>query len=322
VHVESSAPARARVFEVTPARFRTLAVAAVGALYVIVSTGATVRLTGSGLGCEHWPGCQPGNPFPEKGYHSYIEFGNRMVAATTIVVTVLAWLASTRIRGLPRWTSRLALAVFVGTLLQAPLGALAVYVHLHPLAVIPHLLLSIVVLGAAILVALEALAPSARDAPVPEELRRAGLLLVGAAFALVVTGTFATAAGPHSGGDRVARFGRLDALLFVHAAGVAVFGLALVFVVGYLAAERARWPFLFRLAVGLVGLVLVQMGIGELQYRTHLPWWLVLVHVAVAAAVWSWTVVLAALLWRGREAPLAVPSSGGAGAVAGTGGPA
>jgi heme A synthase len=79
---------------------------------------------------------------------------------------------------------------------------------------------------------------------------------------------------------------------------VAVFGLALVFVVGYLAANRARARLLFRLALGLVGLVLVQMGIGDLQYRTHLPWWLVLVHVAVAAAVWSWTVVLAALLWQ------------------------
>jgi heme A synthase len=101
----------------------------------------------------------------------------------------------------------------------------------------------------------------------------------------------------------VTRFGRLDALLVVHAAGVATFGLGLVFVVGYLAAQRRAEPLLFRLAVGLVGLVLVQMGIGELQYRTHLPWWLVLVHVAVAAAVWSWTVVLAALLWR-RPGPI------------------
>jgi cytochrome c oxidase assembly protein subunit 15 len=308
VHVESSARARprVRVFEVTPARFRALAFAAVGALYVIVSTGATVRLTGSGLGCEHWPGCQPGNPFPEKGYHSYIEFGNRMVAGTTIALTLLAWLASRRVAGLPRWTPRLALAVFVGTLLQAPLGALAVYVHLHPLAVIPHLLLSMLVLGGAILVALEAVSPA--GFAVPEELRRAGLVLVGAAFALVVTGTFATAAGPHSGGDKVARFGRLDALLVVHAAGVAVFGLGLVFVVGYLAAHRRAEPFLFRLAVGLVALVLVQMGIGELQYRTHLPWWLVLVHVAVAAAVWSWSVVLVALLRRGHGPAATTPA--------------
>jgi hypothetical protein len=35
------------------------------------------------------------------------------------------------------------------------------------------------------------------------------------------------------------------------------------------------------------------MGIGELQYRAELPWWLVLVHVAVAASVWVGCVALA-----------------------------
>ena len=40
------------------------------------------------------------------------------------------------------------------------------------------------------------------------------------------------------------------------------------------------------------------MGLGELQWRTHLPWGLVLVHVAVAAAVWSGVVALATLVLR------------------------
>ena len=297
MHVESSAPARLRVFEVTPARFRALAFAAAGALYVIVSTGATVRLTGSGLGCEHWPGCQPGNPFPEKGYHSYIEFGNRMVAGTTIVLTLLAWLAARRADGLPRWVPRLSLAVFVGTLLQAPLGALAVYVHLHPVAVIPHLLLSMLVLGAAILVALEAISPPRQV--VPEELRRAAPVLVGAAFALLVTGTFATAAGPHSGGGKhVDRFASLKPTVFAHAAVVGVFLAALLFSLGYLAAKRERSPRLFAGGILVLALLLLQMGVGELQWRTHLPWGVVLVHVLLAATVWAGTVALAALFVR------------------------
>jgi cytochrome c oxidase assembly protein subunit 15 len=300
VSVESTAVARARALEVSPRLFRRLSLAAVGALFVIVATGATVRLTGSGLGCEHWPGCAPGHPFPEKDYHSYIEFSNRLVGGVTIVLTLLAWAASTRVRALPRWLPRLALGVFVGALLQAPLGALAVYVHLHPLAVIPHLLLSMAILGAAVVVALEAVGlETGHVAPlVPEELRRLAPVLAAAAYALVVSGTFATAAGPHSGGDRVARFGRLDAMLVVHAGAVAVFGLSLVFGLGYLAARRASSPRLFRLAAGLVGLVVVQMGLGELQYRTHLPWWLVLVHVSIAAAVWAWTVALVTLVRR------------------------
>jgi heme A synthase len=47
------------------------------------------------------------------------------------------------------------------------------------------------------------------------------------------------------------------------------------------------------------------MAIGETQYRTSLPWWLVLVHVTVAACVFGWTVGLVARLWR-PVAPAAV----------------
>ena len=35
----------------------------------------------------------------------------------------------------------------------------------------------------------------------------------------------------------------------------------------------------FRGAVVLLVLLLVQMSVGELQYRNQLPWWLVLIHV-------------------------------------------
>jgi heme A synthase len=52
------------------------------------------------------------------------------------------------------------------------------------------------------------------------------------------------------------------------------------------------------LALGVLGLLLVQMTIGEAQYRTHLPWPLVLVHVALAAAVWGLLVAFVTVLWR------------------------
>ena len=53
----------------------------------------------------------------------------------------------------------------------------------------------------------------------------------------------------------------------------------------------------------LLALLLLQMAVGEIQYRNQLPWWLVLVHVGLAAAVWAWTVGLATALWR-TPAPL------------------
>ena len=48
----------------------------------------------------------------------------------------------------------------------------------------------------------------------------------------------------------------------------------------------------------LLVLLLVQMAVGELQWRNQLPWWLVLIHVAMAALVWAWTVALVTALWR------------------------
>src|SRR6476619_19856 len=95
-------------------------------LWLIVVTGAAVRLTSSGLGCRHWPGCEKGHPLPAKDYHAYIEFGNRLVGGVTIVVPLLGALGATRTPTLPRWARRLALVIFVGTLAQAPLGYLAV----------------------------------------------------------------------------------------------------------------------------------------------------------------------------------------------------
>jgi heme a synthase len=300
VHVETTRLSRLRAHELSPATFRWLAGLSVAALWVIVSTGAVVRLTSSGLGCEHWPGCQPGQPFPEKGYHSYIEFGNRMVASLTIVFTLALAIGAWLTRGLPRWTRWLAVATFVGTAAQAPLGAITVYAHLHPALVIPHLLLSVAVLGAAVVVGLEALALGRGHAePLGREPRLAGLAIATACFLLLASGTIATAAGPHSGGKDVYRLWRLHPALLLHGTAVAVLGCSLMFLIGYLFARRSTiGPHYAEGAVALALLLLVQMAIGDIQYRTHLPWGLVLVHVAAAATVWAATVAFVTLMWR------------------------
>ena len=89
--------ARVRVRDVSASRFLRIAVASAFSLYVVVTTGAVVRLTASGLGCDHWPRCGS-TPFPEKGGHAFIEFGNRVISLGAIVVTLLAWLAARRQR--------------------------------------------------------------------------------------------------------------------------------------------------------------------------------------------------------------------------------
>lgn len=289
-----------RAFEVAPARFRTVAFAALGWIYLVVTTGAVVRLTGSGLGCEHWPKCGD-TPFPARDGHAIIEFGNRVIGAVTIAFTLLAWLASRRAPGLPRRVERLALVVFVGTAAQIPLGGLTVIFELHPLLVMAHFVLALAMLGVAAVVAVEARGFEEGIAPplVPRELQLAGLVLAASGFALVVSGALATAAGPHAGdSSEIERLGTPVTSVAVHAVVTAVFGSAFVFVLGYLAARRQRSPRLFTVALGVLALLLVQVAVGETQYRSGLPWWLVLVHVAIASAVWVGIVALVTLFFR------------------------
>jgi cytochrome c oxidase assembly protein subunit 15 len=302
VHVESTTTAgRSRSFALQPVWFLRFAALELFALWVIVATGAAVRLTSSGLGCRHWPGCEAGHPLPAKNYHAYIEFGNRVVGGVTILITLLVAVAAFW-TPLGRRAKQLAVALFVGTLAQAPLGYLAVKTDLRWPVVAAHLLLSMVLLaGAVVLVFLAYEGIAGRAEPiVPRELRLFGTGVAVAGLALVVSGALATAAGPHSGGGttQVHRLARFEPVLYAHAGVVAVFGCSFLFLLGYLAARRSRSPRLFKAALAVLAVLLVQVGLGELQYRLHLPWYLVLLHVAVAATAWAGIVALTFAFWR------------------------
>ena len=140
-------------------------------LGLVVTSGAFVRLTGSGLGCDNWPRCGS-TPFPAMGFHPMVEFGNRVVAVCGILASLATWHASRRVAGLPRWVVRVALAAFLGTVAQIPLGGITVILDLHPLAVMSHFLLALVVVALSVVVALRGVEP--RERPGRAASRRAG----------------------------------------------------------------------------------------------------------------------------------------------------
>lgn len=298
--------------EVSSRRFRQLAAASVLVLYVVVTSGALVRLTASGLGCDNWPLCGD-KPYPEQGGHAAIEFGNRMVALVGILLTLVTWLAARRVRSLPPRVRLLALLTFLGTVAQIPLGGITVILDLHPVAVMSHFLLALVVLAASLLVAVEAwslergLAP-----PAGTTLVRVGAAVgVAACAVLVVTGAVATAAGPHSGGEDIRRLGfAITDTVYVHVRATAVYGIVLLLVGGAIVRLRREYPGIVRAALALLLVLLAQMVLGEVQYRNALPWGLVLAHVALAATIWILTVFVAYTLWR-PPAPLAARSADG-----------
>jgi len=296
--------ARARAFSVSPAAFRTLVYAALAALFLIVVSGATVRLTGSGLGCENWPRC--GDTFlPPKDHHALVEFGNRVVGFAVGLTTLVAAAAAFRVPRLPRWLLWSTVALPFTVLAQGVLGGITVILELHPLIVMGHFLLSLAALALAVVVALAA-RDLVRGKTAEEPLGAAwlALALVPSALALVISGTLVTAAGPHSGGEDILRFGNVVEAVHIHIGATAVFGIAFTCLLAMLIVERARARAELALAGAVLALLLAQMAVGEVQWRKGLPWGLVLLHVTLATAVWGLVVALAARIVLRRRVTL------------------
>src|SRR5262249_30871574 len=141
-------------------------------------------------------------------------------------------------------------------------------------------------------------------APALPGLARAGsVALLVAVSVLVVSGTVATAAGrfPGSNGaDVVPRLGSFYPAVYLHVRARAAFGIVFLALACWAWLRRAQFPWLLRGCVGLLAILLVQMGIGEAQYRTYgsVPWWVVVIHVATAALLFAWTIGLAGRVWR------------------------
>jgi heme a synthase len=292
--------------ELSPVAFRWVARVAVGALVLIVASGATVRLTGSGLGCPpvtvDLSACV--KAYGARGYHADIEFMNRVLSGITVVAALALAVAAWRTVGLGRGTKLLATGAFLATLGQAPLGAVTVHYHLNPYLVISHLLLALVALFVGVLVLLQAnrFVAGSGDA-LPLLARLSGAALLASVGVLVVSGTLSTAAGrfPGSSGSTVVpRLWDFHSAVYWHVRAVAMFGIVFLALAGWAWQRRERFPWLVRGCAGLLALLLAQMAIGELQYRTYgtVPWGVVMIHVTLAAALFAWTVGLVARLWR------------------------
>ncbi len=193
-----------------------LARVALGALTLIVLTGAAVRLTGSGLGCPTWPKCY-GNYYPPLNTHSVIEFSNRVVSVPVVLAAGLAWLGALRRRPYRRDLIWNAALLPLGVICQAILGGLTVKGELDYGWVMAHFALSMLILLAAVVlvwrsgiefsededgegrVAQKRAGGARRALPLDRGLLRALIGLAALGALTIFAGTAATAAGPHAG---------------------------------------------------------------------------------------------------------------------------
>lgn len=287
---------RTNGYTTTPRQCAIAAYVALGALTVIVLTGAAVRLTGSGLGCPQWPKCY-GRLYPPLSTHAVIEFSNRLITGPVCIAAGAIWLAALRRRPYRRDLTWIAALLPLGVIAQAVLGGLTVQGRLDYGWVMAHFALSMLILLAASALAWRA-GGSAIGREQPTRPTDRAVVIWARALAVlgaitIVAGTAATAAGPHAGGSPGQQINRLDfdgrgTMDFVihrHAEIALVFGLLSLWV-WWLARSRAADALVRRSATVLCVLIALQGIVGLDQYETHLPTELVWVHVTLACAAW------------------------------------
>ncbi len=244
----------------------------------IVVTGGAVRLTGSGLGCPTWPRCTEESltPHGDLDLHSAIEFGNRMLTFVLTAVAVATLVAAWRTGR--RELRRLALVLALGVPAQAVLGGITVLTDLNSWLVALHLLLSMAMIGVAVLFLRRIDDPPGSPAAWTRgRVQTLAWLTFAAAWVVLYLGTVVTGAGPHAGDAETERNG-LDPLQVSQLHADAVFLLVGLTVGLLLAAGTAR-----RAVAVLLAVELGQGTIGFVQYFTDLPEVLVGFHLLGAA---------------------------------------
>jgi heme a synthase len=308
--------ARTDGFTVTPSQYLRITYVALGALTLIVWTGAAVRLSGSGLGCPTWPKCY-GSYYPPLNSHAVIEFSNRVVTVPVTIAAGLAWLGALRRRPYRRDLVWLAALLPLGVIGQAVLGGFTVKGALDYGWVMGHFALSMLILVAAVLLVFRASSDEAgeageageasHDQPLVWPLR--GLVALGALA--IFAGTAATASGPHAGGSPGQKINRLnldgrgtmDFVIHRHAEIALLFSVVAVGV-WWFARRRGAPAGVRRPLTVLCVLLALQGAVGLDQYETHLPTGLVWVHVVLASCAWL------AAIWAASAAGALLPRHG------------
>jgi heme A synthase len=159
-----------------------VALAAVVAVFILMTLGNVVSATGSGLACPDWPLCH-GSVIPPLRPDVLIEYSHRLAAlaaSALIVATTIVTLASTRSAGL----RRLAWLVPILLVVQIALGGVTVLLKLPDLISTAHLINALLILAALIILGLGLRGGPVAPAERPRRLARVGLVVLLAQLAL------------------------------------------------------------------------------------------------------------------------------------------
>ncbi|MFF8274609.1 heme A synthase [Streptomyces lateritius] len=298
----------ARRWTPSPRTLRRAALSVVVMSVVIIVTGGTVRLTGSGLGCDTWPKCTDDSLFatPEQGIHGAIEFGNRML--TYVLSAAVGWtiVAARSTKPWRRGLTRLGWLQFWVVMLNAVLGGITVWMDLNPWTVAGHFLAANGLLTVAVITWQRTREGDAAPRPrVPGPVRKLSWAIVGVSALLMVLGTGVTGSGKHAGDSSEVPRMPWDWTVAAHVHAISAWVVCALALAMWLVLRVVDAPDDTRArARDLLIVLLAQGGIGYLQYFTGVPELLVGAHMLGSSLMWIAVLRLALSL---RERPVSSP---------------
>jgi protoheme IX farnesyltransferase len=319
-------------------RFQKLTLATAVATYVLVTWGAVVRVTNSGLGCPDWPLCygQWLPPLDDAG--AWIEWLHRTLAAI-VGLMVLAVLVVAVRHHRQRAIVTPAFLALVFTAFQAYLGKVTVETGNSGESVTAHLAMAMIVLASLVYIAIRVRHPARLPSGgAPQRFTLLAAFTALAVYALLLFGSHVTATGSalvfggawplFPNGALLPTFDPDPAIAAMQTAHVmhrlvAVVVGVIVLITAWVAWRRGAdgsWgavgarQVLLALCGTAAALYAGQVVVGAAQIATTLAPWSVALHLALGAAIWALLVAAAAHSYctARAEAPSPPAADGGA----------
>jgi heme a synthase len=299
---------------VTRQRLAVLAAATAVVGWAMMTLGAYVRASESGLGCPDWPACH--GKLVVGGHHALIEEAHRWLATILVAAAVgLAVMVFRNHRGERRLTR--PVLVMLGMLaLQVVLGGVTVLLSNVAWTVVAHFGAAALLVWSIAFVAVRLAFPEGGRPPRDSFSRLAawltaltfGLLLVGSTQANAGSNTVCGHGFPLCKGTLLPTFEHLVAINLLHRVWAGAVIVLAVFVFLRSRRDRPGSPAIKRTAALVCGMFFVQAVLGYVIIGVTDTTATEVIHSSFASATWLVLATLASLTWT--TAAVRVPAYG------------
>ena len=273
----------------------------------MMTMGALVRATESGLGCPDWPTCH--GSLVAGGHHAVIEEIHRWIGTVLVVgLCGLAVIVLRRHRGERRVTGPMLL-VLVLLAVQVVMGGVTVILKNVSWTVVVHYGAAALLVASIALLAVRLVFPQSVRAPGDAltawfAALSFGLLLAGSTVANTDSHTSCGRSFPLCNGSALPGLDHHVVINLIHRMWAGVVLVLAVAVLIHLRRHRREQPALSGAAAVVLGLFLLQAGLGALVVAVGENTAVEVLHSSVGSATW---LALAALLALSRTLPAASP---------------